>query len=132
MTTINTPIGQHDLPMTYLKWFAIDPNDRRFKSIVYCFWKNQYEAKIKQVSINSEKFKKDDFYTINHSIEPYFVENFFSSEIEPLYNNIMAEVESEISLPAALPDVLHPEAMVSNLQIHDKNKLQHSYIRTGI
>lgn len=98
MTTTNNPIEQHDLPKTYLRRFAIDPNDRRFKSFVYCFWTNQYETKTELVSVNSKRFKKDDFYTINHKTEPYAFENFFKLEIEPLYNKIMTEVESEINL----------------------------------
>jgi len=98
MTTTNKPTGQHHLPKTYLRRFSIDPNDRNLKSMVYCFWTNQYETKTEPTSIDSKKFKENDFYTINHDTEPYAFENYFRVEIEPLYNKIMVEVESELNL----------------------------------
>ena len=98
MKTKNNPTEQHDLPRTYLRRFAIDPNDRKFQSLVYCFWTNHYETKTKPVSINSEKFKKHDFYTIENASEPYAFENYFTKEIEPLYNKIFTEIEKEINL----------------------------------
>jgi len=98
VTTTNNPYGQHDLPKTYLRRFSIDPNNRKLKSFIYCFWTNTYESKIEKVSIDSEKFKKDNFYTVNHDSDPYVLENFFKTEIEPLYNKIMLEVESEVNL----------------------------------
>lgn len=93
--TNNEPTGQHDLPRTYLKRFVIDPNNRKFRSMIYCYWENQYETKCETVSINSKKFKNDNFYTVNHPNEPFIFETFFKDEIEPLYNKIMIEIESE-------------------------------------
>lgn len=94
----NLPTGQHDLPKTYLRRFVIDPQDRNLKSMVYCYSKTKYEAKIKAISIDSKRFKKNDFYTIKELADPYAFENFFRVEVEPLYNKIMAEISQETNL----------------------------------
>lgn len=97
----NTPTGQHDLPKTYLRRFAINPNDRNLKSMVYCYWKTKHETKTKAISIDSKRFKKNDFYTINEHDDPYAFENFFRVEIEPLYNIIMSEISQEENLTSS-------------------------------
>lgn len=97
----NDPIGQHDLPKTYLKNFSINPNDRKLKSFIYCFWENEYNpdnSKAKMISIDSDRFKKDNFYTNNEYKNPFAFEDFFKNEIEPLYNKIIIEVEKESNL----------------------------------
>lgn len=98
MATMNKPVGQHDLPKTYLRRFSIDPSNRKLKSFVFCYWTSIHGAKIEQVSIDSKKFKIDDFYTINNLEEPYIFETTFRDIIEPLYNKIMLEIERESNL----------------------------------
>lgn len=101
MSPVNEPQKQHDVPKTYLRRFAIDPNDRKLRNMVYCFWTNQYESKTEDTSVDSNKFKKPNFYTIDDSNEPYVLELFFKKRIEPLYNKIMKEVEREENLSLA-------------------------------
>ena len=99
MTKINKPISQHYLPKTYLKGFVIDKKDSRRKSLIYCYWTNQYETKIKETGIGSEKFKIENFYTIESKTEPFVIENHILSQfVELLYVTIMDEVEKELNL----------------------------------
>lgn len=96
---MSEPISQHHLPKTYLRRFAINPSDKKNKSFVYAgYFMPNRKVKIEIVSINSTKFKIDNFYTIDHESEPFVFEDLFSKHVEPLYNKIMTEVESERNL----------------------------------
>lgn len=92
---MSRPSNQHDVPKTYLKRFAIDPLDRKLQSIVWTYWKDERETKIKRESVDSDKFKKPDFYTIDNESHPFVFEDYFKTEIEPLYNKILDEITSE-------------------------------------
>jgi hypothetical protein len=95
---MSEPSNQHIVPKTYLKRFAIDPLNRKLKSMVWTYWKDKRETKLKTESIDSDKFKKPDFYTIDNETDPFVFENYFKTEIEPLYNEIIGEIALEKSI----------------------------------
>ena len=92
------PVDQHIIPKTYLKHFAIDPKDRKLKSLVWIKRFDHNKTMVSKESIDSRKFKICDFYTVECEDSPYVIEDYFSSEIEPVYNDIIDEVELELNL----------------------------------
>ncbi|MBD1224807.1 DUF4238 domain-containing protein [Virgibacillus halodenitrificans] len=76
---MNLPVKQHIVPKTYLEQF-VSCNDK--------LWVFQKDTKsVRQQSINKVPIIKD-FYTINENkatLEPYAIENFLATELEPLY-----------------------------------------------
>ena len=92
------PVDQHIVPKTYLKHFAINPKDRKLKSHVWIKRFDHNKTIVSKESIDSQKFKLSDFYTLECEDRPYGMEDYFSSEIEPVYNDIIYEVELEQNL----------------------------------
>src|SRR5690606_20813487 len=98
MEMMTRPVDQHIVPKTYLKHFAINPSDRKLRSLV---WVKRFEHNktiVSKVSIDSQKFKLRDFYSLECEDSKYVIEEYFRSEIEPVYNDIIREVELEQNL----------------------------------
>ncbi len=95
-TNANNPVKQHEVPKTYLKQFSCEPKNKRLKSFVECL-RIHPTKKIERKSINSDFFKTNNFYTTSNE-NPYQFEEFFSREIEPTYNEIISEINKEISI----------------------------------
>lgn len=100
------PRKQHIVPKTYLKRFSIDPSDRGLRSFVWIKTEVRSKTVLSKESIDSDKFKVSDFYSVAHEDNPFVVESYFQSEVEPLYNTIMEEVHSETNLSAECRDRL--------------------------
>lgn len=96
----NKPIGQHDVPATYLKRFSINPEDRGLKNMVYCLKLSNKNFEIKPISVKSKFFKTVAFYTLENVVEEdkYAIEEIFSNEIEPWYFEIVKEIKQEKQL----------------------------------
>lgn len=99
-------VKQHFIPKTYLRRFCINPADRKLKSFIFCYVKNQYKSSIRMESIDSNLFKIDSFYTLAGSEDPEAFEFFLGKEVEPLYNLIMEEIEGEKELSSECKDNL--------------------------
>lgn len=89
--------GQHFLPAAYLRKFSIDTNDKKLRNLVYCMKIEKYPTFIKEISVDANYFKIDNFYTASKSSNPLEVEFFLGEEIEPLYNIIISELSKEIN-----------------------------------
>lgn len=91
------PKLQHIVPKTYLRRFQIDNDSERNK--VWCVdLENKYRQKPEIKGINDKVFKIKHFYTNSLLEEKYGLEKFFAYKLEPTYNEIMAEVDTETNL----------------------------------
>ncbi|MCC6448431.1 MAG: DUF4238 domain-containing protein [Chitinophagaceae bacterium] len=94
----NQPVLQHDLPATYLRRFAIDPNNKKLRSLIWCFRKVHDKYMIEQKSVTSNLFTTENFYTVDSDEDPFAIENFFAKEVEPRFEMIMKEISKEKDL----------------------------------
>lgn len=86
---------QHIVPRTYLKYWKIAED----KSFVYGIdFSNKYKKGIQKFGLNDNVFKERKYYNHRSFENPYIIEDVFGKEIEPTYDEIMTEVESETNL----------------------------------
>jgi hypothetical protein len=88
---------QHIVPATFLRQFEIkNPNN---KNHVWCIdFTDKYNNTPKPKGVNSKIFKIKNFYSLNNSENRLILENFYSQKIEPLYNQILSEINQELNL----------------------------------
>ncbi|MGN6417826.1 MAG: DUF4238 domain-containing protein [Pseudobacter sp.] len=93
---MSNPVKQHLVPKAYLKHFVINPLDPEMRSMVWHGYKTDHGSRVEKVSINADKLKMANFYTMPEDLEdPYWVERTFSNVIEPQYGMIMGELGKE-------------------------------------
>lgn len=92
---MNEPIRQHDLPATYLRQFSINSLDRKLKNMVLCLRYVHSKIIIERKSVKSDLFVTENLYTLDNTEDPFAIEKFFSQQIEPRYQKIIAELEPE-------------------------------------
>lgn len=99
MTTSNSKRskkdGQHVVPRTYLKYWKIAED----KNFVYGIdFSNQFSKGIQTFGLNHKVFKEKKYYNHQSFENAYIIEDFLGEEIEPIYDKIMSEVNSETNL----------------------------------
>ncbi len=108
-------IEQHYIPRVYLKHFQID--DTTNKSRVFCIdFSNKYDFKIEKKGINDKVFKERKFYSDNRLIDPLAIENVLGRDFEPKYENIIKNIELEITLSAETIEDLMTWLYISKLR----------------
>lgn len=88
---------QHIVPATFLRQFEIQKY--KYPNHVWCIdFRDKYLKSPVARGINSKIFTIKNFYTINNLMNKLVLENFYSNQIEPEYNKILDEVNSELNL----------------------------------
>ena len=96
-------IEQHIVPRTYLKHWRI-AEDKKF---VYGIdFTNEYKKEVQIFGLNDKVFKQRRFYNDNLFQNPYIIEDILGEEIEPSYEIIMREVNSEQNLSQPIREKL--------------------------
>ncbi|MBS1776879.1 MAG: DUF4238 domain-containing protein [Bacteroidetes bacterium] len=86
---------QHIIPKTYLRYWKIEPN----KNFVYGIdFSNEYKKGVQTFGLNDKVFKEHKYYNINNCSNPYILEDFFGTNIESIWNDIMDEINEEKNL----------------------------------
>lgn len=94
---MSLPQNQHYISKVYLKHFSIDENAN--SNFVYCYnFEDPYRKNIQKVGINHSIFKMRNFYSDKGFEDPFAIEKIFASDIEPLYNKIMHEINLKKNL----------------------------------
>lgn len=85
----------HVVPKVYLRQFLIDGG--KGGRFVWCYdFSNQYERRPRRLGINHKVFKSADYYTDPRYSDPHvFEKGLLGGLIEPMYHQIMTEVNSE-------------------------------------
>lgn len=87
------PKEQHYIPRVYLKQFRDIALNGSFTHCVD--FSNKYNTNVQTVGLNDAVFKIRNFYTDKRLKDPYLIEKLFSQNIEPLYEEIMKEINLE-------------------------------------
>jgi hypothetical protein len=92
---VNKKNEQHVVPRTYLKHWRIAED----KNFVYGIdFSNKYKKSVQTFGLNDKVFKERKYYNDPSFENPYIIEDVFGEEIEPTYDQIMAEIASEKKL----------------------------------
>jgi hypothetical protein len=87
--------GQHVVPRTYLKHWKIAEG----KNFVYGIdFSNKYKKGVQTFGLNDVVFKELKYYNSNSFENPYIIEDILGKDIEPIYEDIMAEINLETNL----------------------------------
>jgi hypothetical protein len=114
--------NQHLVSKTFLKHFVI-PN---YKNQVWCIELNGL-GKNKPIIKGTKQriFTIKNFYSLSDKNNRLFLENFYSDKLEPIYNEIIKEVQQEISLSENIRIRLIEWVMHSNIKTeHFRNNLE--------
>jgi len=105
--------GQHIVPRTYLKYWRIADD----KNFVYGIdFSNKYKTGVQTFGLNDKVFKERKYYN-HHSFEnPYIIENVLGEDIEPTYDKIMNEVNSESNLSQSIREKIMQWLYISKMR----------------
>lgn len=92
---MSSPVLHHWVPKVYLRQFLIEGG--RNGSFVWCRdLTHQYDSRPKRLGINHGIFKSPDYYTDQRYSDPHvFEKKLLGGLIEPMYHQIMQEVNAE-------------------------------------
>ena len=106
---------QHLVSKTFLKNFVIP--DYKYPNHVWCLdLYDKYKKKPVPKGTNQNVFKIKNFYSLNDNENRLLLENFYSDKLEPIYNEIIKEVNSECNLSKEIRIRLIEWLMHSNLK----------------
>jgi len=96
-------VEQHIVPRTYLKHWRIAED----KNFVYGIdFTNEYRKEVQIFGLNDKVFKQNRYYNYNLFQKPQIIEDIFGEDIEPSYEMIMSEVNSEQNLSQPIREKL--------------------------
>lgn len=106
-------IEQHIVPRTYLKHWRIAED----KNFVYGIdFTNEYKKEVQIFGLNDKVFKQKRYYNDNLFQNPYIIEDILGEDIEPTYEIIMGEVNSEQNLSQPIREKLMQWLYISKIR----------------
>jgi hypothetical protein len=104
---------QHIVPRTYLKHWKISDA----QNFVYGIdLSNKYNKGVQIFGLNHKVFKERKYYNDNSLQNPYTIEDVLGEEIEPNYDKIMNEVNSEIILSQPIREKIMQWLYISKMR----------------
>lgn len=105
--------GQHIVPRTYLKYWRLADNQNFVYGIDFS---NKYKTGVQTFGLNDKVFKERKYYN-HHSFEnPYIIEDVLGEDIEPAYDKIMMEVNSESNLSQSIREKIIQWLYISKMR----------------
>lgn len=109
---------QHLVPRTYLKHWRISEDENFVCGIDFS---NKYNKDVQTFGLNDKVFKQKRYYNNNSFQNPYIIEDVLGQDIEPNYELIMSEVNSEQNLTQPIREKI--------MQWLYMSKMRSSYMR---
>lgn len=112
-TKKNKKDGQHVVPRTYLKYWKIAED----KNFVYGIdFSNEYKKGVQTFGLNDKVFKQRKYYNHPSFENPYIIEDVLGEEIEPTYDKIMSEINSESNLSQSIREKIMQWLYISKMR----------------
>ena len=114
--------AQHIVPKVYLKHWKIAEDENFVYGIDFS---NKYKKGIQKFGLNDKVFIKKKYYNNPSFDNPYIIEEILGVEIEPTYEKIMAEVNSETNLSLDVREKIMLWLYISDIRSqHTRNNVK--------